>query len=189
MTTISKLTAATALALVLSTAFAGAQMANGSRGMVLPAFAALDTDTNGELSRDEVLVHISAQMAEHEGNRSAARAERMDAMTDALMANADENGSLNRDGLRAGLEAFVADRMAQFGGRGEHGGRRGGEHGRMGGRGGHGQMGERGEMMGRSPEGALDRMFSYADTDESGAINQAEYDAIAAQMAERRQAQ
>ncbi|NYS24007.1 hypothetical protein HUK65_03310 [Rhodobacteraceae bacterium 2376] len=174
-----------ALALGLGTAMAEARSHGWQSGADWPAFEELDAAGDGVISRAEFGEFIESRMAERQENRAArmerARDARLDAMVDHLMQEA-EDGTLDAEALRAGLESWMADQRAQMETRRAaraEGGTRGERAGQMPRRGWHRSEGS------RDPARANERMFDRIDSDGDGVISPAEYDAAVERMAER----
>jgi hypothetical protein len=129
--------------------------------------AKADADGDGVITRAEMQAHSAAMFARMDANsdgkldqtdRDARRAERRTKMFDKL--DADGNGSISRD------EFMAFEREGKRGHRmGKHDGEGHGKHHRWGKRGGHHGM----------------KMMKMADTDNDGAISQAEFTAAAEQ--------
>lgn len=200
-----------ALGTVASLGLAAQAMASGSENAPgrAPGFSALDTDGNGQLTREELQAGLLA-------HREAAGQARLDRMADEIMTFANPDGMLGADELRRALEAMTdARRDAMQAARADGSaaadrGARWHEHrseGRPEGRAerqaegrpegwserraerraerqaepqpGEGQAGSR--MRGL----ISDRMFDRMDSDGDGVVSAAEYEAAAARMAER----
>lgn len=204
-----------ALGTVASLALAAPAMASGSEDTPgrAPAFSAMDTDGDGQLTREELRAGLLA-------HREAAGQARLDRMAEEIMTFANPDGMLGADELRRALEAMTdARREAMQAARadGSSAADRGGRwherrsENRPAGRaerqaegrpeGWSERRAERraerqaerqpGDGQAESPmrERMFDRMFDRMDSDSDGVVSAAEYEAaverMAARMAER----
>ncbi|MGY6704184.1 hypothetical protein [Roseinatronobacter sp.] len=118
----------------------------------MPGFEQLDRDQSGTITLEDFQAHLQTM-----------RTGRQDQIVEKLMEQANDDGMLDADALRAGLEALAEDRRAAMSG-----------HRRSQGAGPRGERAEFGQ-----------RMFDRIDANDDGVVDAQEYEAFTERMQTR----